>query len=239
MTEESGFESIASVLSPTQLDLVGRSLKAGQPMAMAVSGLPRDRKDLVRIQLNEIKNSIEVRNIGLTLIAMSEAAKRAISNMEVVWSGAMPNDAMGRTTWGVLNEVVQEAHEYIYAATYSAGVNSPALVALRGALDRGIEVTCLLDIHHRQDSAEIVKGELKGARFLGLAKKDNGFPPMMHAKFIVVDGVRTFLTSANFSNIAVDKSLEVGLLIQNTFIASQFKKRIDDMLIDHLLVSLN
>ena len=55
-------------------------------------------------------------------------------------------------------------------------MNSPALVALRGALDRGIEVTCLLDIHHRKDSAEIVKGELKGARFLGLAKKDNGFP---------------------------------------------------------------
>jgi phosphatidylserine/phosphatidylglycerophosphate/cardiolipin synthase-like enzyme len=61
---------------------------------------------------------------------------------------------------------------------------------------------------------------------------------MMHAKYIVVDGNYTFLTSANFSNIAVDKSLEVGLLVSNSFIAGQFKRRIDDLLQEGFLVQV-
>ena len=143
---------------------------------------------------------------------MASAAKQATSEMEVVWSGPLPNDAMGRTTWAVLSEVVQNAHEYIYAATYSAGHNAPAIQALRSAIERGIQVTCMVDVHHRPEAIEILKAELLGARLLGLVKPGNEFAPMMHAKFIVVDGHSTFLTSANFSNIAVDKSLEVGLL---------------------------
>jgi phosphatidylserine/phosphatidylglycerophosphate/cardiolipin synthase-like enzyme len=59
--------------------------------------------------------------------------------------------------------------------------------------------------------------------------------PLMHAKFIVVDGHSTFLSSANFSNLAVDKSLEVGLLVHNSFVAHQFRLRIEEMLLDGLL----
>jgi phosphatidylserine/phosphatidylglycerophosphate/cardiolipin synthase-like enzyme len=77
--------------------------------------------------------------------------------------------------------------------------------------------------------------ELKGARFLALTKGVQHSAAMMHAKYIVVDGHSTFLTSANFSNIAVDKSLEVGLLVNNAFIAGQIKKRVDDLLHEGLL----
>ena len=228
---------MALLLSAMQLELVGRGLTAEQPSSMAVSGLPKSLREPVRILLNDLSDSIDKKIIGIALVAMATAARRATSDMEVVWSGPMPNAAMGRTTWGVLNEVVQSAREYIYAATYSAGAHSPALVALRGALDRGIEVTCLLDIHHRaDDSVKIIKSELKGAKFLGLAKDNQQYAAMMHAKYIVVDGISTFLTSANFSNIAVDKSLEVGLLVQNSFIASQIKKRIDGLLDEGFLV---
>jgi phosphatidylserine/phosphatidylglycerophosphate/cardiolipin synthase-like enzyme len=239
LSEDSSFHSIAHILSPVQLEIVGRGLKSGQPMAMVLSALPKSKQNEARRLLSEIEKSIDKKIIGITLEAMSSAARRAISEIEVVWSGPTPHAAMGRTTWGVLNEVVESAKEYIYAATYSAGVNSPALVALKSALDRGIEITCLLDIHHRgDDSAKIVMTQLKGARFLALAKDDKQFAAMMHAKYIVVDGNYTFLTSANFSNIAVDKSLEVGLLVSNSFIASQFKRRIDDLLQEGFLVQV-
>ena len=239
MIEDSNFHSIAQILSPLQLETVGHGLKSGQPMSTVISALPKDKRDDTRNLIDTIKNSIDIKIIGITLEAMSAAARRATSEIEVVWSGPTPHAAMGRTTWGVLNEVVESAREFIYAATYSAGVNSPALVALKSALGRGIEITCLLDIHHRgDDSAKIVMAELKGARFLALSKNDQQSAAMMHAKYIVVDSVSTFLTSANFSNIAVDKSLEVGLLVNNVFIASQFKKRVDDLLQEGFLVQV-
>lgn len=239
LTEDSIFHSVAQILTPAQLEIVGRGLESGQPMAMVMSALPKKTQSEARHLLNEIEISIDKKLIGITLKAMSSAARRATSEIEVVWSGPTPHAAMGRTTWGVLNEVVESAKEYVYAATYSAGVNSPALVALKSAIDRGIEVTCLLDIHHRgEDSAKIIMVALNGARFLAINKDDQQSPAMMHAKYIVVDGVSTFLTSANFSNIAVDKSLEVGLLVSNAFIASQFKKRIDDLLYEGLLFQI-
>lgn len=235
MTNTSGLDNLARLLSPKELELLGTAFRAGQPTAMAVAVVRQDKNIETRTIIDQILLSIDKKVIGDVLGAMATAAEMATSEIEVVWSGPIPNDAMGRTTWGVLSEVVQSAREFIYAATYSAAHNAPAIVALRGAIDRGIEVTCMLDIHNRPEATEIMKTELRGARFLGIASGAGRFEPMMHAKFIVVDGHSTFLTSANFSNIAVDKSLEVGLLVQNSFVAHQFKRRIDDLLTDGLL----
>lgn len=212
------------------MHLVGTSLQAGQPIVMAISGVPTRRAIVARQYIDELLTSIDKKLLGSILLSMSVAARQATSEIEVVWSGPLPSDAMGRTTWAVLTEVVENSHEYIYAATYSAAHNAPAIKALRGALDRGVKVTCMVDAHERKEAVEILKSELPGARLLGLTKAAHDFPPLMHAKFIVVDGNSTFLTSANFSKIAVDKSLEVGLLVHNTFVAHQFKKRVEDLL---------
>ena len=238
MSDLSGLEVLATSLTPVELSLVGTSLKAGQPISMAVSGI-NDRKAVAaRASIDELVQVMDKKLVGVALLAMASAAKRAESEMEVVWSGPLPKDAMGRTTWAVLSEVVQNAHEYIYAATYSAASNAPAIQALRGALDRGVKVTCTVDALTRLEAVEVLKAELPGARFLGLVRGTDHFPPVMHAKFIVVDGHSTFLTSANFSNIAVDKSLEVGLLVHNSFVAHQFKRRIEDLLDAGLLESI-
>ncbi len=230
LSDNLGFEVLATTLTPVELGLVGTALKAGQPVSMAVSGINARKVAEARIHVDELVQIMDKKFVGMALLAMASAAKHAASEMEVVWSGPLPKDAMGRTTWAVLGEVVQNAHEYIYAATYSAASNAPAIQALRGALDRGVKVTCTVDALTRPEAVEVLKAELPGARFLGLVRGTDHFPPVMHAKFIVVDGHSTFLTSANFSNIAVDKSLEVGLLVHNSFVAHQFKRRIEDLL---------
>ena len=238
MSDLSGLELLAISLTPVELNLVGTSLKAGQPVSMAVSGINVRTAVAARACIDELVQVMDKKIVGVALLAMASAAKRAASEMEVVWSGPQPKDAMGRTTWAVLSEVVQNAHEYIYAATYSAASNAPAIQALRGAIDRGVRVTCTVDAHARKEAVDILKAELHGARFLGLTKSADQYQPLMHAKFIVVDGHSTFLTSANFSNIAVDKSLEVGLLVHNSFVAHQFKRRIEDLLDAGLLESI-
>ena len=238
MAEFTGLESLATSLTPTEMDLLGAALIAGRPIAMAVEGVHARKVAATRAEIDNLLVSMDKKIIGAVLLAMSSAAKHASSQLEVVWSGPTPKGALGRTTWAVLGEVVENAHEYIYAATYSAGSGAPAIKVLRGAIDRGIKVTCVVDNHHRPEAIDILRNELGGARLLGLVKGATQFAPMMHAKFIVVDGHSTFLTSANFSNIAVDKSLEVGLFVHNSFVAHQFKRRIEDLLDDGLLESI-
>lgn len=218
-----------------EMELLGTSLKAGQPLALALAGVHPRKARKTRIVVDQLLQSMDKKIVGVALLAMSSAAKTATSEIEVVWSGPTPHGALGRTTWAVLDEVVQNAHEFIYAATYSAGNGAPAIRALRGALDRGVSVTCMVDVHNRPEAVAILKNELPGARLLGLSAHENMGAPLMHAKFIVVDGHSTFLSSANFSNLAVDKSLEVGLLVHNSFVAHQFRLRIEEMLLDGLL----
>ena len=156
MSEGSFFEIMATSLTPMELHLVGTALKAGQPIAMAISGISANKAIVTRVHLDELAQIMDKKMIGVVLLAMATAAKHATSEMEVVWSGPLPSDAMGRTTWAVLSEVVQNAHEYIYAATYSAATNAPAIQALRGALDRGVKVTCTVDAHTRKEAVQIL-----------------------------------------------------------------------------------
>jgi hypothetical protein len=145
-----------------EMDLLGTSLKAGQPLAMALAGVHPRKARKTRTVVDQLLQSMDKKTVGVALLAMSNAAKTATSEIEVVWSGPTPHGALGRTTWAVLDEVVQNAHEYIYAATYSAGHGAPAIKALRGALNRGLAVTCLVDVHNRPEAVAILKSELPG-----------------------------------------------------------------------------
>lgn len=235
MNTETGLEELATSLTPVEMELLGNALKSDQPIAMAMSTIHATKAAVTRLIVDHLVNHLDKKTIGIALIAMSRAAKHATSEIEVVWSGPAPKEALGRTTWAVLGEVVQDSHEYIYAATYSAGSGAPAIKALRSAIDRGVTVTCMVDVHERPEAVAILRKELKGARLLGIIKDSDKAPPLMHAKFIVVDGHSTFLTSANFSNLAVDRSMEVGLLVRNSFVAHQFKRRIEDLFDDGLV----
>ena len=79
MSEDSSFHSIAQILSPVLLEIVGRGLKSGQPMAMVLSALPKSKQNEARRLLSEIEKSVDKKIIGVTLEAMSSAARRAIS----------------------------------------------------------------------------------------------------------------------------------------------------------------
>ena len=57
LSEDSSFHSIAHILSPVQLEIVGRGLKSGQPMAMVLSALPKSKQNEARRLLSEIEKS--------------------------------------------------------------------------------------------------------------------------------------------------------------------------------------
>jgi len=57
-----------------------------------------------------------------------------------------------------------------------------------------------------------------------------GKPGSLHAKCIVVDGAHVFVSSANFTEAAQERNIEVGLLIQSRALAERVRRFFDALL---------
>jgi phosphatidylserine/phosphatidylglycerophosphate/cardiolipin synthase-like enzyme len=58
----------------------------------------------------------------------------------------------------------------------------------------------------------------------------------LHAKCIVVDGEAVFISSANFTEAAQERNIEVGLLVKSCRLAEQLVLHFDTLLAANLLV---
>ena len=83
--------------------------------------------------------------------------------------------------------------------------------------------------------------ELETRMFLDVSRKPNvyccgqqivqkGKPGSLHAKCIVVDGAHVFVSSANFTEAAQERNIEVGLLIQSRALAERVRRFFDALL---------
>lgn len=167
------------------------------------------------------------------------AAVPRIHRPDIVWTN--PRDvpgAEGRTTKAAL-DLINRAEGSVYAATYSAGGDSPHLVALQNALNRGVAVTIVVDTAQRRETAAMIRGKLAGARVWTLQEPDDGNYALQHAKLISVDDRESLVTSANFSTAAAERSLECGLLSADVAIARGLRERLDLLYQHGILMDMN
>jgi phosphatidylserine/phosphatidylglycerophosphate/cardiolipin synthase-like enzyme len=57
----------------------------------------------------------------------------------------------------------------------------------------------------------------------------------MHAKIIVIDGRKVFISSANFTEAAHERNIEVGLVIRSRLLADQLSKHFLSMVAEGAL----
>lgn len=139
--------------------------------------------------------------------------------LQAVWTVPSLPGIEGRTTLAVA-ELINEAQRSVYAATYSASWKSDYVVALGHAVERGVEVTVIVDRKLQKETNELLQQQLPGARLWTFSLTDDSpYPPRQHAKLVVVDGKAAFVTSANFSDAAAKRNLECGLLSRDAGIA--------------------
>jgi phosphatidylserine/phosphatidylglycerophosphate/cardiolipin synthase-like enzyme len=60
----------------------------------------------------------------------------------------------------------------------------------------------------------------------------------LHAKCIVVDDARAFVTSANFTEAAQERNIEVGLLVADASLAGALRSQFDALLLAGALTRL-
>lgn len=203
----------------------------------AVSGVHPSRRPRAHALLEAVLADLggDLGALSVVLEALSGVAQTA--RPQLVWTSPSLPSSEGHTTLAV-SALINEAQTYVYAATYSAGMGSAYVAALREALERGVKVTVIVDRAKQGQIAATLAAKLGGARIWTLREPLAGEWAVQHAKLVMVDGLAALVTSANFSAAAAESNLECGVLLRDAAVAKSIKAHLDrlrecDYLVDY------
>ncbi len=212
---------------------------------------PLDRATLVgfglRHQLDALEGALAGHKTPACLtaldVALSERALRA-PTPELVWTGPEATSATARDTAVVLRELFEGARESVILAGYRFDHAESVLAPLHGRMrDKAVEARFFVDVPQIERGVDVSAhlarhlgafhanswpfGEPRPRLFYDKRALTPG-PPYcsLHAKCVVVDGARAFVSSANFTQRGQERNIEVGVLIDDPtfagFLAGQW-----------------
>lgn len=223
-----------------------------EAMARGSLRAPVDRASLVgfgvRHQLAEIEAALAGHKSAACLaildVALAEREDRK-PTPELVWTGPEAQAGVARDTSVVLRELFESARESVILGGYKFHRARELLVPLhRSMIDHGVEASFFVHIDQPREpvseqpyvTAQLREFFTTSWTFAGRAPRiyyDKRAvlpgPPYssMHAKCVVVDGTKAFVSSANFTERAQERNIEVGVLIEDasfaSFLASQWQ----------------
>jgi phosphatidylserine/phosphatidylglycerophosphate/cardiolipin synthase-like enzyme len=170
--------------------------------------------------------------------ALSARRLAAAATVDVVVTGPDSPEAPVRLTSEVVRQLISCAKQRVTLVSYAAYHMPLIIAALDDAAARGVHIDLILE------SAELLKG---GGGAAAYAKyrvyqwpTDKRDPPdaKLHAKAVIVDGRDILLTSANMTNAAYDKNLELGVLSRGGTTAQRVQRHFDSLIAKGVLTEV-
>jgi hypothetical protein len=179
----------------------------------------------------------------LGLLAAGKAERPEVEDLiDLVTTGPINSDAGSRDTSVVVRDLFHNAKSSVVVVGYAVHQGQKVFQALADRMVEcpGLQVRMYLDIQ-RESGDSSVPSELVG-RFVDRFRSSqwpSGRPlpevfydprslevnwesrAALHAKCIVVDGRSLFVSSANFTEAAQQKNIEVGLLLESPVLAER------------------
>ncbi len=171
-------------------------------------------------------------------LRVSEAA-RSEQQIEVVWTGPAGRlDA--RLTYAVLVEVITAAHQRLTLVSFAAYKVEAVTEALRQAASRRVEVRLVLDggtpaAHAFRSLGDAVRIYTWEPTLLDKSHPDHA---AMHAKAAIADDHVAFVTSANLTGYALDRNMELGLVVRGGDVPRTLADHFDGLIRDRVLVPI-
>jgi len=190
-------------------------------------------------------------------IRTAMAAKAAVPRPELVWTGPEVPGLHARDTRQVFEEILGSAERSIWASTYTYydGPKAFEVLANRMAERSELEVTLLINIARKprdtrardelitQFANRFWSRDWPGTRrprvFFdprGLEQDDS--KSVLHAKALVQDERLVLVTSANFTEAALDRNIELGLRVEDATLALQVIRHYERLIEARLLAPL-
>lgn len=172
-------------------------------------------------------------------VALAERRHRPPPRLDLVWTGPETKASVARSTALAVEQLFSEATREVILGGYafdSAEILEPLHRVMR---ERGVSVTCFLDLQgHAESVADVdsfaarqIERFFRDVWIFGGPRPEIYYDPRtavpgppwasLHAKCIVVDDRRSFVTSANFTDRGQSRNIEVGVLIDDVHFAEQ------------------
>ncbi|WP_201352060.1 DISARM system phospholipase D-like protein DrmC [Hydrogenimonas urashimensis] len=153
---------------------------------------------------------------ALRTATMTLENERSREKVSLVWTGPTTPFVSTRSTKSVLIDIVGRARSSLFLVSYVAYDVDSIVQALGKALERGVKIELLMESTEAHggrvtmDSIGLLREKLPGAIFYWWDEENAS----VHAKGAVVDGKNAFITSANLTGAAMERNMELGVLIE-------------------------
>lgn len=226
-----------------------KALRSTLKLQGNVNGLLEDLDDLARVGITGRAVAAWVRSL--------DQLSAGVPSPDLVWSGPEVPGLPARDTRRVYEELFDGAKGSVWVSTYAYFDGPQAFAHLAQRLDNSprLRVTILLNIQRaRGDTTaadQLVRrftdrfwgtdwpGSSKPAVYYDPRSLDPSGPTgVLHAKAVVVDDEAVFITSANLTEAALDRNIELGVLIRHRVLATSVANHFQALIDTHLLSPL-
>jgi len=176
-----------------------------------------------------------------SMLEVALAAKLGMQTTELVWSGPSTSAVPRRATEQVLFELIEAARQRLTIMSFGV-FRIPRLVAsLKEALAKGVHLRIVLgdressgenDMERQlQELGQIVVSSASIFRWVPerRLRDEQGHAGLMHAKAAVADSCIAFLTSANLTEAALERNMELGVLIRGGRLPIAIEQLLDNL----------
>lgn len=240
------FAKLGRILTTAELKKLIAAFDMGQSCGMAAKQLSGAKMPVVGGLFKEAglgEASPRLRS-GMCM-ALLAARSEAQAEIETVWTMPAGAQVAGLSTSAIFHEI-GKAKESIVASTFNIQLKSAMIGALRDAAVRGVAVTLMATPggQHGPTSGIVQLGiqlshQIPGCRLLTLADAVDGSYQVLHSKFVVVDSKWAFVGSANFSDAASSKNVELGLQVHSEMLARKILRDVQAFETQKVLVSVD
>ncbi len=244
----------ASTLQSIAHALRGGRLKPPYTAFTVAEWAPQYGRDSLAAELISLEScGFTTTTLAITLEVLAEAAEarqRAIDQVQLVWTSPDEEGPHVRDTSVVVGQLLSEARQSLWISTYSVFNGHEVFLPIEEAwtLRPDLEVVLILNVPPNDDAAvekyawsfwkyhwpwtrkPVVFYDPRGP------EKTLVPPACQHAKCILVDGVTAFITSANFTESAHERNIELGVLFRdNPRVARSIRAKFESLIEDGFL----
>jgi cardiolipin synthase A/B len=170
-------------------------------------------------------------SIALALeTALAAKMSAATASVDVVVTGPDSPAAPVRLTSEVVRQLISGALHRVTLVSYAAYQMPSIIAALDDAVSRGVRVDLILESPEHLDGGGGAAAYAKYRVYHWPADQRDPPEAKLHAKAVIVDSRDVLLTSANMTNAAYDKNIELGLLCRGGGTAGRVQKHFDALI---------
>jgi len=165
------------------------------------------------------------------------------SSVELVWTGPSNGIVPIRHTAQILKGLIDESKKRLFLVSFVAYNIVPILDAVQRAIERGVDVSILLEQSKEHggsldmDSVLMIRKKLPSVRIYEWDRTHSEafVSGRVHAKCAAADGRLAFITSANLTEAALERNMELGVFFNGGDVPAHLQKHLESLVVSRQL----